>query len=133
VDAVIRIGDSIVLIDRKNPPFGWALPGGFVEVGERVEDAVAREAREETGLLIRDLWLVGVYSEPLRDPRFHTVSVVFGATAEGIPQGGDDAANAVLFKLDRLPQNIIFDHGKIITDYLAREHAKSMYLVRTGS
>ncbi len=121
VDAFIRTPDGIVLIKRKNPPYGWALPGGFVEVGETVEDAVVREAEEETGLQIRDLWLVGVYSDPARDPRFHTVSVVYGATAVGRPKGQDDAAEAAVFKDDDLPDNIVFDHSKIISDFLRLE------------
>ncbi len=121
VDAVIRTPEGVVLIKRKNPPIGWALPGGFVDVGERVEEAVVREAREETGLKIRDLWLVGVYSDPGRDPRFHTVSVVFGASAEGSPRGADDAAEAVAFADDKLPVNIVFDHRGIIEDFLRQE------------
>ena len=121
VDAAIRTPDGIVLIKRKNPPYGWALPGGFVDVGETVEDAVVREAEEETGLQILDLWLVGVYSDPVRDPRFHTVSVVYGATADGRPKGQDDAAEAVAFRDDDLPDNIVFDHSKVISDFLRLE------------
>ncbi len=121
VDAVIRTAGGIILVKRKNPPVGWALPGGFVEVGETVEQAVLREAREETGLDITDLWLVGVYSDPSRDARFHTVSVVFGATAVGKPVGGDDAAQAVAFPDDQLPYDIVFDHSKIIQDFLIKE------------
>lgn len=121
VDAVIRCSGGIVLINRRYPPLGWALPGGFVEVGETVEQATIREALEETGLHIKDLWLVGVYSDPQRDPRFHTVSVVFGAIANGIPVGKDDARIAEIFTSDQLPHNIVFDHRRIIDDFLLRE------------
>ena len=121
VDAVIRTPAGIVLIRRKNPPHGWALPGGFVDVGETVEAAVRRESLEETGLEIRDLWLVGVYSEPRRDPRLHTVSIVFGATADRKPVGGDDAAQAAAFPPSRLPSPIVFDHSAIIADFLRLE------------
>ena len=120
VDAIIRTEGGIVLIKRKNPPLGWALPGGFVDVGETVENAVRREALEETGLQIRNLWLLGVYSDPNRDPRFHTVSIVFGAVADGMPCGGDDAAEAVAFLDDQLPQPIVFDHSRIIADFLSK-------------
>ena len=121
VDAVIRTPDGIVLVKRKNPPHGWALPGGFVDVGETVEAAAIREAKEETGLDIRNLWLVGVYSDPARDPRFHTVSIVFSATADGKPVGMDDACEAQAFSEDSLPFPIVFDHAGIIADFLARE------------
>lgn len=116
VDAVIRRGDEVLLIKRKNPPHGWALPGGFVEVGESVEAAVVREAWEETGLHIRDLRLIGIYSDPARDPRFHTASAAFSAVADGEPVGQDDAAEARFFPLDGLPTDIAFDHRTIIED-----------------
>jgi len=125
VDAVIRTPKGVVLIRRRNIPFGWALPGGFVEVGETVENAVKREAFEETGLNIRDIWLVGVYSDPERDPRFHTVSVVFGAYADAQPQGGDDAAEAKEFPEDKLPDPIVFDHYKILQDFFRLESERS--------
>ncbi len=118
VDAVIFVRGGIVLIKRKNPPYGWALPGGFVEVGESVETAVRREALEETGLELDDLELVGVYSDPARDPRFHTASVVFRARSQGHPVGQDDAAEARIFSPDALPDPIAFDHLRIITDTL---------------
>ncbi|MCF7811149.1 NUDIX hydrolase [bacterium] len=121
VDAVIRLSGGIVLIKRKNPPHGWALPGGFVDVGETVETAVRREAEEETGLVIEDIWLIGVYSDPARDSRFHTVSVAFGASADGVPHGADDAKEAVVFKDDDLPAPIAFDHRQIIEDFLKKE------------
>ncbi len=125
VDALIRTADGIVLVKRKYPPLGWAIPGGFVEVGETVETAAAREAQEETGLIIQDLWLVGVYSDPSRDPRFHTVTAVFGATAQGIPVGADDAKEARAFKENELPEPIVFDHAQIIQDFLAKEKERA--------
>ena len=118
VDVVISNGKKIVLVRRRYEPLGWALPGGFVDIGETVEEAVTREAFEETGLKITNLRILGVYSDPKRDPRFHTVSVVFSAHAEGDPIGGDDAAEAVYFSASNLPQNIVFDHDDIINDYL---------------
>jgi len=120
VDAVIWNNHGVVLVKRRNPPYGWALPGGFVEVGERVEDAVRREALEETGLHIDRLWLLGVYSDPKRDDRFHTVSVVFGCSAEGTPEGADDAAEARAFPLDAFPEPIVFDHLEILKDWRER-------------
>lgn len=118
VDAVIKTTGGIVLVKRKYPPLGWALPGGFVEIGETVEEAVCREASEETNLRITNLWLAGVFSDPARDPRFHTVSVVFGAEATGEPTGRDDAIEAEVFKIENLPEDIVFDHRKIIERYL---------------
>jgi len=121
VDGIALQNGQIVLIRRKNPPFQgqFALPGGFVEYGETVENAVTREFREETGLQSRVKRLLGVYSSPDRDPRGHTVSVVFELEITGGEmQGGDDAAEAKMFRLDNLPE-LAFDHGKIIADYLA--------------
>ncbi len=117
VDAIIEIGDKIVLIRRKNPPYGWALPGGFVEYGETLEQAVRREAMEETGLELLDLRQFHAYSEPDRDPRFHVVSVVFIAKGKGTPRAADDAAGIALFSKDELPEDIAFDHKKILEDY----------------
>lgn len=108
---------ELVLISRKNPPLGWALPGGFVELGETVEEAAARESFEETNLRIKKLNLLGVYSDPTRDPRFHTVSTVFVAHAEGSLMPKDDAAEARYFFLRDLP-DLVFDHRKIINDFL---------------
>ncbi len=118
VDIIIEVEDKgIVLIERKNPPHGWALPGGFVDVGESVEDAAKREAKEETTLDVTLLSQMHAYSEPTRDERFHTVSVVFVATATGTPVGADDAARAEVFTKDTLPKAIAFDHARIIEDY----------------
>jgi 8-oxo-dGTP diphosphatase len=121
VDAVIQIinkpNKPIVLIERLNPPFGWALPGGFVEIGESTEQAVCREAKEETGLDINLVGLVGVYSDPKRDPRGHCVSVVYAAQSTGEPIAADDAKNVQLFTFDNLPSDLAFDHAKILMDY----------------
>jgi len=118
VDIIIEIGDKIVLIERKNPPHGWALPGGFVDYGESYEAAAAREALEETGIAVANLRQFRTYSEPGRDPRFHTASTVFIATGAGSPVAGDDAGNARLFSRDRLP-DLVFDHARILADYFS--------------
>lgn len=117
VDVIVRFEGGIVLIERKNPPSGWALPGGFVDIGESVEEAAVREAREETSLDVRLVEQFHVYSSPDRDPRFHTVSVVFIGDGAGVLEGRDDAARAAVFTADSLPEVIAFDHGQIITDY----------------
>lgn len=117
VDCIIRYKQGIVLIQRRHPPEGWALPGGFCEIGETVEDAVRREIREETGLELENLAQFRVYSDPARDPRFHTVSVLFTADGKGVLRGGSDAKVAKVFKLDALPKEIPFDHRTIIEDY----------------
>ena len=118
-DAVILFQDGIVLIRRNNPPYQgcYALPGGFVEIGETVEEAAIREAREETGLDINLLGLVGVYSDPARDPRGHVVSVAFLARASGRLQSGSDARSAQVFPREELPR-LAFDHEHIISDAL---------------
>ncbi len=121
VDGVALLNGQIVLIKRKNSPFQgmFALPGGFVEVGETVESAIVREFREETGLETKIKRLIGVYSDPARDPRGHTASVVFELEVTGGNlQGGDDAAEAELFDIDKMPE-LAFDHCKIVSDYLA--------------
>jgi 8-oxo-dGTP diphosphatase len=117
VDVVICLsGDRVVLVRRKSPPPGWALPGGFVDEGETLESAAVREAREETGLDVALEDLLYVYSDPRRDPRRHTVSAVFLGRADGEPTGGDDAAEARAFAWTALPSPVAFDHGEILED-----------------
>jgi 8-oxo-dGTP diphosphatase len=110
-------GPGIVLIQRKNPPHGWALPGGFVDYGESLESAARREAAEETSLEVELLYQLGAYSEPSRDPRHHTISVVFVARATGIPRAGDDAKDIDIFGRYSLPDPLAFDHKRILSDY----------------
>jgi 8-oxo-dGTP diphosphatase len=118
VDIIIRIpGKGIVLIERKNPPYGWALPGGFVDYGESVETAAYREAKEETSLELENLRQFRTYSQPDRDPRHHTVSVVFTARGMGVPKAADDARDLKVFPLDKLPEAMAFDHARILADF----------------
>ena len=117
VDIIIEVEGGVVLIERKNPPHGWAIPGGFVDYGETVEAAAVREAREETGLDVRITRLLGVYSDPSRDPRHHTISIVFVASSTGQPVADDDASDAGVFTMDNLPDNIVFDHREILAEY----------------
>ncbi len=117
VDIIIEMSGGIVLIERRNEPFGWALPGGFVDYGETLEQATVREAMEETSLSVSNLRLVGCYSDPARDPRLHAISTVYAATGEGIPRAADDAANLEIFPLSALPAKLCFDHAKIVADY----------------
>jgi ADP-ribose pyrophosphatase YjhB (NUDIX family) len=116
VDIIIEIDNTIVLIKRKNPPYGWALPGGFVDYGESFEHAASREAQEETGLEVTNLRQFHTYSNPGRDTRFHTASTVFVGQASGTPVAGDDAGEVGLFQEDNLPE-LAFDHAVILRDY----------------
>ena len=119
VDIIIEIDKKIVLIKRKNPPHGWALPGGFVDYGESYEDAAVREAFEETGLKVTQLKQFHTYSDPGRDERMHTASTVFTARAKGTPKAGDDATELVVVDQDSLPE-LAFDHGRILKDYFSK-------------
>lgn len=121
VDVIIRLDDGVVLVKRKHPPHGWALPGGFVDAGETLEAAASREAFEETGLVVRLGRQFHTYSDPVRDPRRHTISTVFLADADGVPRGGDDAVEARVFSPGELPP-LVFDHAQIIADYLAERY-----------
>jgi ADP-ribose pyrophosphatase YjhB (NUDIX family) len=121
VDCIVSVGTRVLLIHRRNEPIGWALPGGFVECGESVEDAVRREVKEETGLDLADLRQFRVYSDPRRDPRGHTVSVVFSARGGGKPTAGDDADRYRMVDLDDLPESgMVFDHPRILREYRER-------------
>ncbi len=127
VDGIIQLYDEkenfkgIVLIERKNPPIGLAIPGGFVDIGETVEQAVIREMKEETSLDVDILRILGVYSDPNRDPRFHTASVVFVCKAHGQPVASSDAKEAKIYKLEEIPYDkLVFDHAKILKDYIER-------------
>lgn len=120
VDIIIEMGDGIVLIMRKNPPFGWAIPGGFVDYGESLEAAAVREAKEETSLDVKLISQLGAYSDPGRDPRKHTISVVFLAKGDGQPKAADDARDIAIFDRGTLPEQLAFDHKRILEDYFER-------------
>ena len=115
VDIIIEIDPGIVLIERVNPPFGWAIPGGFVDYGESLENAARREAFEETGLNVELLHQFHTYSDPSRDSRQHNISTVFIAKAIGTPKAGSDAKQVRIFTI--LPKLLAFDHSKIMEDY----------------
>ncbi len=120
VDAIIEVEGGIVIIQRSNPPFGWALPGGFVDYGESLEQAVVREAKEETSLEITDVKQFHTYSNPKRDPRFHTIGTVFTARAEGNPKAGDDAAGLKVVSLKDINKyDFAFDHKQILKDFIS--------------
>ena len=132
-DGIVEIYDNsenfigIVLIQRKNTPLGLALPGGFVDVGESVENAVVREMKEEISLDVEIKELFGVYSDPSRDKRFHTVSVVYVCKAYGTPVGADDAKEAMLVKVEDIAlDKLVFDHGDILKYYLQKHHTTSI-------
>ena len=119
VDIIIELPEGIVLIERSNPPYGWAIPGGFLDYNESLEDCAIREAKEETSLDVYDLKQLHTYSKPGRDPRFHTVTTVFTAQGKGVPRADSDAANLKVFKLeDALKLDLAFDHQQVISDYL---------------
>lgn len=119
VDTIIEVKGGIVLIRRSNPPFGWAIPGGFLDYGETLEEAAVREAKEETGLRVKNLKQLHTYSDPSRDPRFHTVTTVFTCQAQGKPKAGSDAAAARIFKKGAWQnEDLAFDHKKVLEDYL---------------
>jgi len=122
VDVIIECDEGVLLIKRKNPPEGWALPGGFVDYGESLEAAALREAKEETGLDVKLIRQFHSYSDPSRDPRHHTITTVFVAAAGGKAVAGDDALEAIFFNRDNLPEQIAFDHRDILNDYFIRRY-----------
>ncbi|MBN2245780.1 MAG: NUDIX hydrolase [Candidatus Aminicenantes bacterium] len=121
VDIIIEIeSKGIVLIKRKNPPYGWAIPGGFVDYGESLEGAAVREAKEETNLDVKLIKQFHTYSDQRRDPRHHSISTVYIAKAKGIPEAKDDALEIGIFTKSNLPEEIAFDHRSILKDYFRR-------------
>ena len=122
VDIIIQLADGIVLIERKNPPAGWAIPGGFVDWGESLEEAAVREAAEETSLHVTLIRQFHTYSDPRRDPRHHTITTVYIASAEGEPHAADDAGATGVFTRDNLPFPLAFDHAAILNDYFSERY-----------
>jgi ADP-ribose pyrophosphatase YjhB (NUDIX family) len=123
VDIIIEIeSKEILLIKRKNPPYGWAIPGGFVDYGESLEEAAVREAKEETNLDVKIIRQFHTYSDPKRDPRHHSISTVYIAKGKGIPQAKDDALEIGIFNESNLPDEIAFDHRSILKDYFRRAY-----------
>jgi ADP-ribose pyrophosphatase YjhB (NUDIX family) len=121
IDIIIEIeSKGIVLIKRRNPPYGWAIPGGFVDYGESLEKAAMREAKEETNLGVDIIRQFHTYSEPNRDPRHHSISTVYIAKAKGIPKAKDDALEIGVFTESNLPNEIAFDHRSILSDYFKK-------------
>jgi 8-oxo-dGTP diphosphatase len=127
-DGIIKLYDDknkylgIILIERLNPPYGKALPGGFVDIGEKVEDALVREMREEVSLDVTIEYLLGIYSDPARDSRFHTATAVYVCHAVGYPKAADDAKEVFVMDVDTIPfDQLAFDHGTILEDYLIKE------------
>ena len=122
VDIIIELKGGIILIKRKNPPQGWALPGGFVDYGETLESAAVREAKEEIGLDVELIRQFHTYSDPRRDPRQHTITTVYIAKTQGTAIAGDDAKEAGVFQKEALPEKIAFDHKEILNDYFSRRY-----------
>ena len=121
-DIIIEVEtNGIILINRKNPPYGWAIPGGFVDYGESLEEAAVREAKEETNLDVKLIKQFHAYSDPKRDPRHHSISTVYMAKAEGVPKAKDDALEIGIFDELNLPEEIAFDHRLILKDYFRKK------------
>ena len=125
VDIILEIDDKIILIRRQNPPYGWALPGGFVNYGESLESAAVREAKEETSLEVVLVDQFHTYSDPGRDPRHHTITTIFIGKGIGVPKPADDAKQLGMFSINDLPDPIVFDHKNIINDYFRYKGGES--------